>query len=960
MGAGTVLVVEDNPITRKMLRLTLESDGYEVVPAGDGSGALAAAAGAALDLAVIDYVLPDMDGLSLLAELRRAGAQPELPALLVTGMSSRLEELTERGGPLVQVLIKPLEPSRLLEVVSAHLGTHGSPGCGRRVLVIDDEPLNLKLAALRLRNAGYEVETATSGEAGLEVARRWEPQAILADVLMPGMDGFSLCLAVRSDPRLAAVPVVLASSSYVEDPDRQLAAQVGASALVLRTGDLGEAAAALARSLGAAGVPVAHPGEDVVLLHRERLQAQVEREKMRNDLLVREAAIQATALSVIRGLSEALSRPQDVPGTIGDVLIHSLDATGLSTGLFYRAEPDGSLQLQALFGIASEMRADAKACFGQPELLQDAMSSGASVGFAERGRPSEAQRRFLARIEQSSALLVPFVVLGRRFGLLVLASDSHDLDEVPWQAFARSLASQLGQTVALVESLQRLGASEARLRALMEQANDAIFVVQRPNRVIEANREAERILGRPREEIIGRTYDELVVPEERALLEGERRVLASEGALRVVDRHLLRSDGTRVPVEVSVSLAHVDGPGSDPVLIAIMHDLTERRRLETQLLQAQRMESMGRLAGGVAHDFNNMLGVISGYGELLRERLSADPQLQGFADEVLKAGARAAGLTRQLLAFSRRQVLQPRILDVNRVVADIETMLRRVIGEDVELVTAVAERLPAIEADPGQLEQVLLNLAVNARDAMPRGGRLTLATRAVEAGGELDATRAVALGPGPHVVLAVSDTGIGMPPEVQVHLFEPFYTTKGEGRGTGLGLATAHGIVEQSGGRIFVSSEEGRGSTFEVYLPVVEGRPSSAAPAPRVELPRGAETVLVVEDEAALRPLIRRFLDACGYDILEAGDAAAALEVAASFAGVIHLLLTDVVMPGCSGIELAAQMVARRPGIRVLYMSGYTDDEVILRGALTDDVPLLEKPFTVGILARKVREVLDR
>jgi signal transduction histidine kinase/CheY-like chemotaxis protein len=407
----------------------------------------------------------------------------------------------------------------------------------------------------------------------------------------------------------------------------------------------------------------------------------------------------------------------------------------------------------------------------------------------------------------------------------------------------------------------------------------------------------------------------------------------------------------------------VRGPAGE--LLYIIHrveDVTEVVRLQRQgnEQQSQRMEALGRLAGGVAHDFNNLLGVIIGYGELLGRNIQDNVRLTRYVADILKAADRAGGLARQLLAFSRKQVLQPRVLDLNVVVADTENMLRRLIGEDVMLVTVLEDALGHVKADPGQIEQVLMNLAVNARDAMPRGGRLTIETANVD----LDAAYVrlrPGVEPGPYVMLAVSDTGHGMKQETLGHVFEPFFTTKAAGKGTGLGLATVHGIVKQSGGHVWVYSEPEHGATFKVYLPrTKEAAPVAAGPDDAEHgVPQGAETVLLVEDETGLRELVRECLEGSGYRVLEARQAGHALEIAEDYAGPIHLLVTDVVMPGMSGRELAERLALPHPGMKVLYMSGYTDDAVVLHGVLAEEMAFLQKPFTINALARKVRAVLD-
>jgi nitrogen-specific signal transduction histidine kinase len=393
--------------------------------------------------------------------------------------------------------------------------------------------------------------------------------------------------------------------------------------------------------------------------------------------------------------------------------------------------------------------------------------------------------------------------------------------------------------------------------------------------------------------------------------------------------------------------------------VLVQHDITERRRLEEQYLQAQKMEAVGRLAGGIAHDFNNLLTVILGYGDVVLGQLPRGSPARDLVTEMVRAGERAAALTRQLLAFSRQQMLAPRVLDLNAVVTDLERMLRRVIGEDVALRTSLQPALGHVKADPGQVEQVVLNLAVNARDAMPTGGKLTIETHDVELDEGYARSRPEAR-PGRHVLLAVSDSGCGMTAEVLAHAFEPFFTTKGPGKGTGLGLATVHGIVKQAGGHVAVYSEPGLGTTFKVYLPRVHEPVSRGkSRAGQAPLPRGTETLLLVEDDESVRSLTGMVLRQGGYTVLEAGDGGEAVRIAGGHAGSIHLLVTDVVLPQTGGRQLAERLLGLHPGMRVLYLSGYTDDAVVRHGILEDQVHFLSKPFSPAVLALKVREVLD-
>ncbi len=951
----TILVAENNPITRKMIRFALEGEGYAVLEADTGEAALQIAAGQRTDLVLQDHVLPDMDGLRLLSEIRKLPGRASVPVLILTGMVSRIEELRSHADDATVFLAKPLETSRLVEIVRTHRAWRPEAvGRGRRVLVVDDERLNQKLAALSLRAAGFEVETASGAEEALELARRSPPEAILSDVLMPGTDGFLLCRAVRADARLSRVPVVLVSSEYVAEQDRSFGREMGANAFVLRTPDLGEAISALVESLGGGAVPASQArNEDLDVRHRERIQVQLDRQITRNQALLREAAIQAAALSVARGLRESLAQPRDVRGVIGDVLVDCLDAAGLSTGVLYLVEENG-LSLRAVTGLAARSRLAAKECFGHPEVLRRIVVSGEPVAFVAGGS-DDAGGEIASRLGHSSVLIVPFVVLGEPLAALLLASDSHDLSERSWIGFAGVLAEQFGQAIAFGQAAVRLAASEERYRALMEQANDAILLLDQGRRIVEANRQAESLLGSPRGQLVGRCYDDFVVPEEREDAAAERRRLSSSGTLRIEECHLLKPDGTRVTVEISGSLIHV---GGQPVVLEVLRDVTERRRLEDQLRQAATWEAIGRLAGGVAHDFNNMLAVIVGYSDLLLKDV-AEPRMRLRLDEIHKAADRATALTQQLLAYSRRQVLQPKVLDLNEVVRDIEMMLQRLIGEDIQFTTVFEAALGRVTADPGQVEQIIVNLAVNARDAMPRGGKLIIETSNATLDEDYCRTHEGAR-PGAYVMLAVSDTGHGMDAATMAHIFEPFFTTKEVGRGTGLGLATVYGIAKQSGGRIDVSSEPG-GTTFKIYLPRLEAEwlGPGEKPVPPPPPPLGSEAILLVEDNEALRAMIHETLDGAGYTVVAGSNPREALGSADSRTAPIHLLLTDVVMPGMSGRELAEILEASRPGLRVVYMSGYTDEAISHHGVLNPGTRFLQKPFSAGALLRTVRQALD-
>jgi two-component system cell cycle sensor histidine kinase/response regulator CckA len=485
---------------------------------------------------------------------------------------------------------------------------------------------------------------------------------------------------------------------------------------------------------------------------------------------------------------------------------------------------------------------------------------------------------------------------------------------------------------------------------------DPVLVLGEQFRVKRANRAAARVFGLEFSQLIGQPCYQVVHGRDEPIPECplQRMLVTGKEARADIEEPRLGKvfDATATPL-------HNSGVA---VLgcVEVLRDISERKRMEEQLRQSQKMEAIGHLAGGVAHDFNNLLTAITGYSDLLLARLREGDRLRKHVQEIKKAGERAASLTRQLLAFSRRQVLIPQILDLNSVVSNVQKMLRRMIGEDIDLVTLPAADLGHVKADPGQIEQVIMNLAVNARDAMPQGGKLTVETANIDL--DESYTRShIDVMPGRYLMLALSDTGCGMDAETLSHIFEPFYTTKEEGKGTGLGLATVYGIVKQSGGHIWVSSDLGQGTTFKIYLPRVEAVVEKLMPG-RVAagLPRGAETVLLVEDEVIVRDLVREVLQSSGYTVLVASGAAEALAISEQRApGPVHLMLTDVVMPEMDGPQLADHLARLFPNMKVLYMSGYAETAAARHSKLSLDAPCLEKPFAPEALARKVREVLD-
>jgi two-component system, cell cycle sensor histidine kinase and response regulator CckA len=505
---------------------------------------------------------------------------------------------------------------------------------------------------------------------------------------------------------------------------------------------------------------------------------------------------------------------------------------------------------------------------------------------------------------------------------------------------------------------KQMAAREELFRLISENAADMIAVVDVEGHRLYNSPAYEKFLGYTAKELLQTSPYEQIHPEDQPKVLEAAKEAKETGVGRRVEYRIRHKNGQWRVLESTAS-AIPNSRGDVEKLVIVNREITERKQLEQQLFLSQKLEAIGRLSGGIAHDFNNLLGVIIGYSQVLQQLVGKNDELREPIDEILKAGERAASLTKQLLAFSRKQVLEPTVLDLNIVVSDVEKMLRRLIGENIELKIALSNDLGSVKADRSQIEQVILNLAVNSRDAMPNGGKLTIGTSNAALGPQ-ECERYRYVIPGNYILLEVVDTGCGMDEETQSHIFEPFFTTKESGKGTGLGLATVYGVIKQSGGFIWMESSPGNGATFKIYLPRVAEAPQAAAQKVGADIRQAlaTQTILLVEDEHSLRKLTQKILQDVGYKVLEARDASQAMEVASGLKADIHLLLTDVIMPGLSGRALAEKLSPARPEMKVLYMSGYTDGEIAPQGVLDPKTTILRKPFKWEELTRAVRQVL--
>jgi two-component system, cell cycle sensor histidine kinase and response regulator CckA len=820
-----------------------------------------------------------------------------------------------------------------------------------KVLIADDNDASCKLLRALLEADGHAVTIAADGREALELLERYPVDAIISDLLMPNLDGFRLCREIRQDSRWHRTPFICYTAIYCSLDDEKLAFDLGADAYLRKPSSRATILSTLQLAVDRAQASptrrkTLHAELDVINEYSRPLVAQLEDKNFE--------------------LSEK-SRLAELAGAVGVALTHrhGLDEILQSCSESMVKHLDAALaRIWTLDVRNKELELRASATPDKlPEGVQPGQAIVAQIAVERRPYRSQAvlselsaQERDWAGREGVAAFAGYPLIVGERLVGVMAVFTRKVLPEATittLAAIADSLA--LGIQGKWAEAILR--ESEERFRQLAENISEVFWMTDPAKReMLYVSPAYETIWGRTCKSLMERPHSffDAIHPDDRP------RVLASIQA---------NSD---TPYELEYRIARPDCsvrwirdrafPVRDSAGLVIRtagvaEDVTEKRQLETQLRQSQKMQAIGQLAGGVAHDFNNLLSVIFGHGALLAAAMPLHERLRDSVVEINLAAERAAALTRQLLTFSRRQVFEPRVLDLEGVVEESRSLLRRLIGEDVGLAVILSHGLSRVSVDPGQINQVLMNLALNARDAMPQGGELTIATRDVDFAAPTQTVQPE-MRPGRYVLLAVTDTGCGMAPEVQARIFEPFFSTKSDN--TGLGLSVVDGIVKQNGGYLAVTSRPGLGTTFSIYLPAVGGTSEGLPPKPLSGPLMGTETILLVEDEDPVREVTALLLESLGYEVLQVSNAKDALNLVENTRAKIDLLFTDVIMPGMSGRELVEALRLRDPGLKVLFQSGYTDDMVIRHGILRAEVAFLQKPFTVDALAKKIREGLDQ
>jgi PAS domain S-box-containing protein len=938
--APTVLLVEDNAATRKLVRFVLEKEGYAEIEAPTGGRALELMASERPALVLQDLLLPDMDGIELARRLR-GGPGGDTRILAFSGFVSHLDDVRISGAGFDDIVTKPIEPTRLLQVVSAHVPVRPAVtdhfGAGKRVLVVDDEPVMLTLTRTHLARHGFTVIAARDVDSALAEVGVTVPDVIVSDVLMPGRDGYELVATLRTTPALAAVPVVLVTSSLVESSDRELAVRAGASGLVVRTPDARELITALrAVLLGPPPPPVSAlpPATELERERVSRMVRQLESHAMVNARLVQRSSSLAAELRVMTGISEAVVRRRDVEVTLDEALEACFDAGGISVGALYRLDADGGLGVR-IVGGDPDLAAELTSFFGHQAVLRGLIAEQRSVGLPSPTVPDDVTRVVLDRCGATSALVVPLVHGETGMGALFMASSHRDLRDDDWRSFAEGVGHQITLALALAGAFAEIEASRSRWKALVEHAPDLVLQIAPGGRIVFVNRTTP---PRRPEDAVGQLWTKFTAPEYHEPLQSALASVIATG--KPASLETLSIDGRWY----SMLLGPLIIGGEITGAIATARDITARKQTEAQLIVSDRMASVGTLAAGVAHEINNPLAAVLANLELAQRAIARLSQytmvgeLGELIHEARDAADRVRHIVRDLRVFSRAEDEQHGPVDVRAVLDSTLRITWNEIRHRARLVRDF-EDVPPVLGNESRLGQVFVNLLVNAAHAIPEGqaeaNQITVRTRVRD----------------DRIAVEVIDTGSGMVPAVMHRLFTPFFTTKPVGVGTGLGLSICQRIVTAMGGEIRVDSTPGQGSTFSVLLPAAPSLRPSPPVEPAARLRQGRRgRVLVIDDEALIALAIRRMLSD-DHDVQTVGraeDALAKLRAGEQY----DVILCDLMMPQVTGMDLHATLSRERPDLvgRMIFMTG---------GAFTlrarqflDGVPnpRIEKPFDAQLL----------
>jgi PAS domain S-box-containing protein len=935
MGSSTILLVDDHEAARRLVRQALERAGMRVIEAEDGASALTLMKAERPQLVIQDLALPDIDGFDLVGRLRGQRAGESVCVLAFSGLISKLDQSRVVAAGFDDVIPKPCDPSTLVSIVESHLPGRasfaGNFGAGKRLVLADDDAAQLMLTTLRLAQLGFEIVEARDGQEALERIREARPDVIVSDVMMPRVDGFDLALELRKDPALLHIPLVLTSSSYVEESDRTLARRAGADEFVLRTPDMRELVEALFRTVR--GKPKKRsdppfPSEDLSKEHAERVLRQLERQVRHNASLMRRCGALSTELSIITRISEAVLKQRNVESELDDVLSQCFDSEGASTGALYLLSSGGSLRVRPL-GSQRFEAADLEGFFEQREWLLGLMRRGTAQVLVDTEEASDECRSVLQKSGAESALVVPLVHMGKVLGALFMAHTdaTHAIDVLQWRVFAQGLSNQITLALTLANAFFDLEAAEReaqeqrsrvreqaeRWRALVENAPDIVMNLGRAGEILFINRPPA---GMSHEEVAACTWYALAAPDHRETRAQTLAAVFATGKPATIETASRADQGELMWVE-----SHL-GPiftGHEVSGVAVIErDVTQKKQTEAQLIVSDRMASVGTLAAGVAHEINNPLASVMANLDLAVRDAEELSESHGYHGDLLdqlndarEAAERVRRIVKDLKIFSRVDDDKRDPVDVERVLESTLRMAWNEVRHRARLVKDY-QKVPLVDANESRLGQVFLNLLVNAAQAIEEGNA---SRNEIRVRTYIDAQG--------WVVVSIADTGTGIPENLRARLFTPFVTTKPAGVGTGLGLSICHRIVSSLGGRISVDSEVGKGSEFKVFLP--QAKPDSVVPEPPSSPPtvaRRRARVLVVDDEPLITKVVRRTLGR-EHDVEALNSAEEALARIRSGER-FDVILCDLMMPQVTGMDFHAELLRSFPeqAGRMVFLSG--------------------------------------
>ena len=960
------MVVDDNSVTRRMVRNALQRNGHDVIEAPDGATARELMRKEHPRVVLQDLMLPDADGFELVGELRDLAEGTDVSILAFSGFVSELDEARVSTVGFDDIIAKPIAPSRLVPIIEAHLPSPvpagGKFGTGRRVVIADDDPIQLKLATFRLSRLGFDVEGVNDGRAALEAVRRRLPDALVSDVMMPELDGFGLAMAVRQDPSLRKLPVLLVTSSYVEPADRDLARRAGANDLLPRTPELVELLEALDEALGKShGTNVVIEAEEIVDLekeHNQRVFRQLERQVMLNAGLARRCSSLASELTVLTGISEAVLKHRDVDVALDEALAECFDAGGIAVGALYLFGDAGdALRVRSLgSGHPVATLEELEAFFGYESLLRETLAEGRPLYLPSDEVPANVSQDLLSHTQGTAMLVVPLTYQAAVIGGLLMVSRGRDLDQGDWTAFARGVANQISHVLSLARAYEEREKAERRavehaalLDAMLLNMPDWVVHIDLDGRIKFVNRDIRELKAST---LIGRNLLELPGGEHQREFKDALARMIETGQPQGIEAPLVFPETT---VWLSTRLGPVVQDGRVTACVVVARDISEKKQTELHLMVSDRMASVGTLAAGVAHEINNPLASVIANIDMavqdvhsMPDKTLLPPDLVDELEDARTAADRVREIVRDLKIFSRAEEERHGPVDVEHVLESTLRMAWNELRHRAKLVKNYT-KVPLVEANESRLGQVFLNLIINAAHAIPtgnyEGNRITLTTA-------FDAHHG-------KVVITIADTGTGIPEHIRPRLFTPFFTTKPVGVGTGLGLAISHRIISQLGGTLTFESEIGKGTSFVVTLPVaVTQIQARAAARPTLAPPVRRGTVLVVDDEAPLVQAITKYLSS-DHVVIGVTSAQAALHLLQEGER-FDVVLCDLMMPQITGMELYAEVVKldASQASRMVFLTGGAFTAAAREFLDSSKNLALEKPFDLKDLRKLVNELI--